>query len=72
MRPDGTVPTSIRPDGLHNSDAGVATIAEDWLMDVLAQAFRTVEQRQPAGLVPQERQSWSAPGAPLPSATASG
>jgi peptidoglycan/LPS O-acetylase OafA/YrhL len=72
MRADGTVPKSIRPDGLHLSDAGVATVADDWLFEVLGQAFRTVEQRAPGGIVPQERQSWSAPGAPLPTATASG
>jgi hypothetical protein len=62
---DGTISKRIRPDGLHLSEAGVKEVADAWLFDVLGQAYRTVEARHPTGLLPEERQSWSAPGAPL-------
>jgi peptidoglycan/LPS O-acetylase OafA/YrhL len=63
--PDGTISKKIRPDGLHLSEDGVKQVASAWLFDVLGQAYRTVEARHPVGLLAQERQSWSAPGAPV-------
>ena len=59
--PDGTISKRIRPDGLHLSEAGVKEVASAWMFDVLGEAYRTVEARGPAaGLVPPERQTWSA------------
>jgi peptidoglycan/LPS O-acetylase OafA/YrhL len=55
---DGTVPTSIRPDGLHLSVDGVATIADRWLFTALDQAFDAVVGRGPARLRPPGRQAF--------------
>ncbi|MDP1821518.1 MAG: hypothetical protein Q8K58_16705 [Acidimicrobiales bacterium] len=57
--PDGTIPTRIRPDGLHLSDEGVREIADAWLFDTLGAVYREVVARQPAGLTPPERHAWS-------------
>jgi peptidoglycan/LPS O-acetylase OafA/YrhL/lysophospholipase L1-like esterase len=56
---DGNIPTSIRPDGLHLSEAGVREISDAWLFDELAAAYRSVVARSPAGLLPVERHAWS-------------
>ncbi len=49
--PDGTIPTRIRPDGLHLSEAGVREVADAWLFDALGKAFRTIVGRHPPGLL---------------------
>ncbi len=58
--PDGTVPTRIRPDGLHLSEVGIAEVSEAWLFDELAAAYRAVVSRNPAGLREVDRHAWSA------------
>jgi peptidoglycan/LPS O-acetylase OafA/YrhL len=55
--PDGTVDTSIRPDGLHNSPEGVARIADAWLFDMLAGAYRSALGD---GLTAKGVNAWSA------------
>ena len=57
--PDGEVPKSVRPDGLHVSPEAMATIADRSLFDALATAYRTVEDRRPPGLAPSQDNTWS-------------
>jgi peptidoglycan/LPS O-acetylase OafA/YrhL len=56
--PGGEVPTRIRPDGLHLSDAGVAEIADAWLFEELRGAYRRAVARDPA-LTGRDRHGWS-------------
>ena len=60
----GTVSTDVRPDGLHVSEDAMNRLVEAGLLDVVAEAYRTVLQRAPAGMRPPASTLWnvSSPG----------
>jgi hypothetical protein len=57
--PDGTIPPSVRPDGLHVDEARVGEFAEAWLFDVLDQSYDEVVARRPPGLRPPTDHTWT-------------
>jgi hypothetical protein len=59
--PDGSVDPSLRPDGLHLSMDGVATIADAWLYQDLHASYLDALQMFPTTLSAARATAWSAP-----------
>jgi hypothetical protein len=58
--PDGKVPATQRPDGLHYRPEAIAAMLDDWLGDQLASDYRMVLGAPGARLHPPRRTGWHA------------
>jgi hypothetical protein len=56
---DGSVPSSVRPDGLHIAKEQVAPLAEGGLVDALERAYDEVVARRPSGLAARSATMWT-------------
>jgi hypothetical protein len=58
--PDGTIPTSERPDGLHLNAETVRRLTDTWLFAELGRRYDEIEADPNALLVAPEPNTWSA------------